>query len=157
MYTFFIILKGLPNRRIQAIMNKRPAPIRAFKATTMSLNVESTQSGTTGRVILIHHLQNIFDLLFLDVIKLTLIFFKNITVYKKDKLKEQLKMYGLLDLYDIFKRQRITHTVLWKLEHEHLLEMDLKIGQRIRYLEAKQKYMEKLPTTGNPINYICND
>ena len=54
-----LILKGLPNRRIQAIMNKRPAAIRAFEATTVSLNAESTQSGTTGRVILIHHLQNI--------------------------------------------------------------------------------------------------
>ena len=60
------------------------------------------------------------------------------------ELKEDLNFHNLSDLYDIFKKEEITSDILWKLNPKELLEMNLKVGQRHRYIEAKNAMMEEI-------------
>ena len=60
------------------------------------------------------------------------------------ELKEDLNYHNLSDLYDIFKKEEITSDILWKLNPKELLEMNLKVGQRHRYIEAKNAMMEEI-------------
>ena len=60
------------------------------------------------------------------------------------ELKEDLNYHNLSDLYDIFKKEEITSDILWKLNPKELLEMNLKVGQRHRYTEAKNAMMEEI-------------
>ena len=60
------------------------------------------------------------------------------------ELKEDLNYHNLSDLYDIFKKEEITSDILWKLNPKELLEMNLKVGQRHRYIEAKHAAMEEI-------------
>ena len=60
------------------------------------------------------------------------------------ELKEDLNYHNLSDLYDIFKKEEITSDILWKLNPKELLEMNLKVGQRHRYMEAKNAMMEQI-------------
>ena len=60
------------------------------------------------------------------------------------ELKEDLNFHNLSDLYDIFKKEEITADILWKLNPKELLEMNLKVGQRHRYMEAKNAMMEEI-------------
>ena len=66
-----------------------------------------------------------------------------ILVNRFAELKEDLNYHNLSDLYDIFKREEITSDILWKLKDKELLEMNLKVGQRHRYMEAKKAMMEQ--------------
>ena len=67
-----------------------------------------------------------------------------IPVNRFAELKKDLNFYNLSDLYDIFKNEEITSDILWKLSPKELLEMNLKVGQRHRYMEAKTAMMEQI-------------
>ena len=67
-----------------------------------------------------------------------------ISVSHLAELKKDLNYHNLSDLYDIFKKEEITVDILWKLDMKELFEMNLKVGQRHRYMEAKNAMMEQI-------------
>ena len=69
---------------------------------------------------------------------------------KKDKdLEDLLIKYNLLSLYEAFESNCITSEIIWDLKDEHLKEMGLTIGDRLKYSKAKDVKMAKA-AEGNP-------
>ena len=69
---------------------------------------------------------------------------------RKDKnLEDLLIKYNLLSLYEAFESNCITSEVIWDLKDEHLKEMGLTIGERLKYSKAKDEKMAKA-AEGNP-------
>ena len=59
---------------------------------------------------------------------------------KKDKrLEEILTKYNMLTLYDVFENNSITTEVIWELNEDHLKDMGLSIGDRLKYKKAKKQ------------------
>ena len=59
---------------------------------------------------------------------------------KKDKrLEEILTKYNMLTLYDVFENNSITTEVIWELNEDHLKDMGLSIGDRLKYKKAKEQ------------------
>ena len=73
------------------------------------------------------------------------------------ELKEDLNFHNLSDLYDIFKKEEITSDILWKLNPKELLEMNLKVGQRHRYIEAKNAMMEEIEKDRKHGSYLYHN
>ena len=58
---------------------------------------------------------------------------------KKDKdMEEILTKYNMLSLYDIFESNSITKELIWELNDNHLKDMGLSIGDRLKYQKAKE-------------------
>ena len=69
---------------------------------------------------------------------------------KKDKdLEDLLIKNNPLSLNPAFERNYITSEVIWDLKDEHLKEMGLSIGDRLKYGKAKDGKMAKA-AEGNP-------
>ena len=59
---------------------------------------------------------------------------------KKDKrLEAILTKYNILNLYDVFENNSITTEVIWELNDEHLTDLGLSIGDRLKYKKAKEQ------------------
>ena len=47
--------------------------------------------------------------------------------------------YNMLTLYDVFENNSITTEVIWELDEDHLKDMGLSIGDRLKYRKAKEQ------------------
>ena len=55
------------------------------------------------------------------------------------QLEGLLMKYNMMSLYDTFAKNSITNEVIWDLEEQHLKDLGVPLGDRLKYNKAKKE------------------
>ena len=72
---------------------------------------------------------------------------------RKDKqLEDLLSKYNMISLYETMENNAVTSDEIWELNDEHLKDMGLTIGDRIKYKKARNIEKAKAVEGKQPID-----